>query len=76
MKWSNLTFLSKALITLAAAGAVGAAVYFLSPGLKVDEAKTLEKLDVTDKDVNNITTSAELPLPQAETSSDVSSKPL
>ena len=76
MKWSSLTFLSKALITLAAAGAVGAAVYFLSPGLKVDEAKKLEKLDVTDKDVNNITTSAELPLPQAEISSDISSKPL
>jgi OmpA-OmpF porin, OOP family len=76
MKWSSLTFLSKALITLSAAGAVGAAVYFLSPGLKVDEAKKLEKLDVTDKDVNNITTSAELPLPQAEASSDVASKPL
>jgi OmpA-OmpF porin, OOP family len=76
MKWSSLTFLSKALITLSAAGAVGAAVYFLSPGLKVDEAKKLEKLEVTDKDVNNITTSAELPLPQAEVSSDISSKPL
>ena len=76
MKWSSLTFLSKALITLSAAGAVGAAVYFLSPGLKVDEAKKLEKLDVTDKDVNNVTTSAELPLPQAEVSSDVASKPL
>jgi OOP family OmpA-OmpF porin len=76
MKWSSLTFLSKALITLAAAGAVGAAVYFLSPGLKVDEAKKLEKLEVTDKDVNNITTSAELPLPQGEISSDISSKPL
>lgn len=76
MKWSSLTFLSKALITLSAAGAVGAAVYFLSPGLRVDEAKKLEKLDVTDKDVNNVTTSAELPLPQGEASSDVSSKPL
>jgi OmpA-OmpF porin, OOP family len=76
MKWSSLTFLSKALITLSIAGAVGAAVYFLSPGLKVDEAKKLEKLDVTDKDVNNVTTSAELPLPQAEASSDIASKPL
>lgn len=76
MKWSKLTFLSKALITLAVAGVVGAGVYFLSPGLKVDEAKRLEKLEVTDKDVNNITTSAELPLPQAEASSDILSKPL
>ena len=45
MKWSSLTFLSKALITVSAAAIVGAAVYFLSPGLKVDEAKKLDKLD-------------------------------
>ena len=76
MKWSNLTFFSKALITLSVAGAVGGAVYFLSPGLRVDESKKLDKLDVSDKDVNNVTTSAELPLPQAEASSDVASKPL
>jgi len=76
MKWSNLTFFSKALITLSVAAAVGGAVYFLSPGLRVDESKKLDKLDVSDKDVNNVTTSAELPLPQAEASSDVASKPL
>lgn len=76
MKWSNLTFFSKTLITLVAAGAVGAGVYFLSPGLRVEESKTLEKLEVTDKDVNNLTTSAELPLPQEGNSSDVASKPL
>lgn len=76
MKWSNLTFFSKALITLLVAGAIGSAVYFLSPGLRVDESKSLEKLDVSDKDVNNVTTSAELPLPQTESSSEVASKPL
>jgi OOP family OmpA-OmpF porin len=76
MKWSSLTFFSKALITLAAAGAIGASVYFLSPGLRIDESKQLEKLEVTDKDVNNVTTSAELPLPAAEASSDAASKPL
>jgi outer membrane protein OmpA-like peptidoglycan-associated protein len=76
MKWSNLTFFSKALITLLVAGAIGSAVYFLSPGLRVDESKSLEKLDVSDKDVNNVTTSAELPLPQTEASSEVASKPL
>jgi len=76
MKWSNLTFFSKALITLSVAAAVGGAVYFLSPGLRVDESKKLDKLDVSDKDVNNVTTSEELPLPQSEASSDVASKPL
>jgi OmpA-OmpF porin, OOP family len=74
MKWSKLTFLSKALITLFAAGAVGAAVYFLSPGLRTSESKKLDKLDVSDKDVNNITTSSEISLPSTELSSAVSSK--
>lgn len=76
MKWSNLTFFSKTLVAVLAAGAVGAGVYFLSPGLRVDESKKLEKLELTDKDVNNLTTSAELPLPQEEPSSAAGSKPL
>ena len=76
MNWSKLTFFSKALITLLAAGAIGTAVYFLSPGLRTSESKKLDKLEVTDTDVNNVTTSAELPLPSAEPSTEVSSKPL
>src|SRR5215213_4884520 len=76
MNWSKLTFLSKALIIIVVAGAIGALVYFLSPGLRVDESKKLDKLDISDKDVNNIVTSEELPLPQDQPSSEVSSKPL
>jgi OmpA-OmpF porin, OOP family len=76
MKWSKLTFFSKALITIVAAAVIGVAVYFLSPGLRVDKSKTLEKLDVTTKDVNNITTSEELPLPGQDASTAVASKPL
>ena len=76
MSWSNLTFFSKALITLVVAGSIGTAVYFLSPGLRTAESKKLEKLDVTDKDVNNIITSAELPLPSMDLSVDVSEVPL
>jgi OmpA-OmpF porin, OOP family len=76
MKWSGLTFFSKALITLLVAGAVAAGVYFLSPGLKTTESKKLDRLDVTDKDVNNVTTTAELPLPSTETSEVIASKPL
>jgi outer membrane protein OmpA-like peptidoglycan-associated protein len=76
MKWSNLTFFSKTLITLVIAGAVGGGVYFLSPGLRVDESKAVEKLDVSNKEVNNVTTSAELPVPGEEASADVASKPL
>jgi OmpA-OmpF porin, OOP family len=76
MKWSKLTFLSKALITLVVAGGIGAGVYFLSPGLRTSESKKLDKLDVTDADVNNVTTSAEMPVPSSDLSSQVSSKPL
>jgi OmpA-OmpF porin, OOP family len=76
MKWSKLTFFSKALITLIAAGGIGALVYFLSPGLRTEASKKVDKIDVSDKDVNNIITSDELPLPEATLSSEVSSKPL
>src|SRR5688572_171273 len=76
MKWSSLTLFSKILISVLVAGAVGASVYFLSPGLRVSESKKLDRLDVSDKDVNNVVTSEELPLPGAETSSTAASKPL
>ena len=76
MNWTKLTTLSKALIVILIAGGVGAAVYFLSPGLRVDESKKLDKLEVSDKDVNNVITSVELPLPNEEVSSNVTSKPL
>lgn len=76
MKWSSLTLFSKILIVALVAGAVGASVYFLSPGLRVEESKKLDRLDVSDKDVNNVVTSEELPLPGAETSSEAASKPL
>jgi outer membrane protein OmpA-like peptidoglycan-associated protein len=76
MKWSNLTLFSKSLIALVVAGGIGGAVYFLSPGLRVDESKAVEKLNVSDKDVNNVVTSAELPVPGEEASSTVASKPV
>lgn len=76
MNWSKLTLLSKALIVLLISGTVGAAVYYLSPGLRVDESKKVDKLDINDKDVNNVITSAELPVPTDEASADIASKPL
>lgn len=76
MNWSKLTFLSKAIIVILIAGTTGALVYFFAPGLRVDESKKMDKLEVSDKDVNNVTTSEELPLPGDEASSDISAKPL
>ncbi len=76
MKWSKLTFLSKALIVIIVAGIIGGAVYYFAPGLRVGESKKLDSIDVSNKDVNNVSTSAEMPLPAANTSSKVSDKPL
>jgi OmpA-OmpF porin, OOP family len=76
MQWSKLTFFAKAIIVLLVAGTVGGLVYYFSPGLKVGESKQLQGLEVSDKDVNNVSNSSELPLPQAEASSIVSDKPL
>jgi len=76
MKWSNLTLFSKALIAITAAAIIGCLVYFFSPGLKVEKSKSLDKLELSDQDVNNVITSEELPLPTEQASSEVSSKPL
>lgn len=76
MKWSNLTLFSKSLITLVLAGGVGGAVYYLSPGLRVDGSKAVEQLKVSDKEVNNMVTSAELPVPGEIVSTVAANKPL
>jgi OmpA-OmpF porin, OOP family len=76
MKWSKLTFFSKAIITLLVAGGVGALVYYLSPGIRTEASRNVDKIELNDKDVNNIITSAELPLPETAISTTVSSKPL
>jgi outer membrane protein OmpA-like peptidoglycan-associated protein len=76
MKWSNLTALSKTVIALLVAGIIGGGVYFLAPGLRTAASQKLDKLDVSDKEINNMNTSAELPTPSADISSDMQSKPL
>ncbi len=75
MNWSKLTFFAKAIIVLIVAGGIGLAVYYLSPGLKVEESKQLEGLDISDRDVNNIGTTNELALPGTEPATKVSSLP-
>lgn len=76
MSWSKLTFLAKAIIVLLIAGIVGAAVYYLSPGLKVEESKQLQGLDISDKDVNNVSSGNELAVPGDAPSTLISDKPL
>src|SRR5882762_9768398 len=76
MSWSKLTFFAKAIIVIVVAGAIGLSVYYLSPGLRVGESKQMQGLEVTDKDVNNMSSTKELPLPSNDASTEVSSKPL
>lgn len=76
MQWTKLTFFAKALIVLVVAGTAGALVYYFSPGLRVGESKQLQALEVSDKDVNNLSNSKELPLPQRDLTTIVASKPL
>lgn len=76
MNWSKLTLFAKTIIVALIAGVVGTLVYFLSPGLKVGEAKQLEAIVIADEDVNNMNTSAEMALPLSKISAKVASKPL
>ncbi len=76
MQWSKLTFFAKAIIVLFVAGTVGGLVYYFSPGLRVGESKQLQGLEVSEKDVNNISNTSEFPLPKAEASTAVANKPL
>ena len=76
MKWSQLTVFSKALLILAFATLTGAMVYYLSPGLRVEEAKSLRRLSVATQEVNNLVTAAQLPLPGREASRTLATKPL
>lgn len=72
----KLTTFSELLISLGVIGAILAAIYFLSPGLKTSVSKKLESIELNKTDVNNITNAEKLPLPSKEISTEVSSKPL
>ena len=73
---ARLTTFSRILITLLIVGGIAGALYYFGPGIKIGESKKLEGIEVSDRDVNNVTTAAEIPLPSAQPSSKVASKPL
>jgi OmpA-OmpF porin, OOP family len=74
--WNKLTGVGKISIALLVAAPVVFAVYKLAPGIKVDDSKSVKQLNVNTTDVNNQTTAEEIPLPTADASSEVASKPL
>ncbi len=74
--WSKLTGAGKISIALLVAAPIVYGVYKLAPGIKVEDAKTVKKIEINGGDVNNATGADELPLPTEEVSSEVSGKPL
>jgi OmpA-OmpF porin, OOP family len=73
MNWSKLTLFAKSIIVLFLAGTIGFLVYYFSPGLRVGESKQVEALEISDKDVNNVSNTSEIPLPKTEVSTQVAS---
>lgn len=76
LRTKKLTTLSELLIVILLLGGILGAVYYFAPGLRVGEAKVLEKINVDNQDVNNVITSAKLALPSKSLSTDVKDKPL
>lgn len=76
LRTNKLTTFSELLIVLVVIGGISAALYYFSPGLRVDDAKQLAQLDVDKKDVNNSTNTEKIALPSTNLSSKVSSQPL
>lgn len=76
MNWSRLTALSKFLIVLVLTGLIGFLIYYFAPGIKVEESKQLDGLEISDNDVNNITSASEIAIPSNARSTKVANSPL
>ncbi len=72
----RLTTLSKVLLTILITGAIAGAIYIFSPGLIISESKQLDGIDVSDNDVNNVTSASELAVPSDKISTKVAGQPL
>jgi outer membrane protein OmpA-like peptidoglycan-associated protein len=75
LKTKTFTTFAEALILVVGLGVVLTVVYFVSPGLRVGNSKTLESLAVNKDNIDNKTQVAEMPLPSKEVSTKVSDKP-
>jgi OmpA-OmpF porin, OOP family len=74
--WNKLTGVGKIAVALAVAAPIVFAIYKFAPGIKVDDSKNVKQIVVNGNDVNNQTEGEELPLPTADISSEISSKPI
>lgn len=76
LRTSKLTTLSELIIVIIVLGGILGAVYYYSPGLRVGEAKKLDKLNINAEDVDNVTSAQQMELPSTNLSSVVRDKPL
>jgi len=76
LRTQKLTTLSEFLILVLGVGAIVTVIYFVSPGLRTDESKQLEGMDLNGGDVNNVVNAEKIALPSKELSTEVNSKPL
>jgi OmpA-OmpF porin, OOP family len=76
LRTKKLTTLSELLIVFLGIGAILTIIYFVSPGIRTDESKKLNGIDLNSSEVNNITNAEKIALPSKEISSEVSSKPV
>ncbi len=76
LRTTKLTTFSEFLIVAGGIGAILAAIYFISPGIKTAVSKKLNGIELNSTDVNNVTNADKIGLPTKEISSAVASKPL
>jgi OmpA-OmpF porin, OOP family len=76
LKTQKLTTFSELLILLFGVGIILTVIYFVSPGLRTDESKTLSGIDLNGDEVNNVVNAEKIALPSSELSTEVSNKPV
>jgi len=76
LKTKKLTTLSELLILLFGVGVILAIIYVASPGLRTDESKQLDGMELNQDEVNNVVNAEKIALPSKEISSLVKNKPV
>ena len=76
LRTKNLTTGFEAIIVVFGLAIILTGVYYLAPGLRVDDSKQLDGMNLSDDNIDNNTKSALIELPSTEVSSVASEKPL
>ena len=76
LRTKSLTTGFEAIIVVLGLAVILTGIYYLAPGLRVDESKQLDGMELSDDNIDNKTKSALIELPSTEVSSLASQKPL